>query len=202
MSDSSTPLSQSERSALADLLTELGPDRPTCCEGWRTADLATHLVVRDRRLDTAPGAVVGGVFGRWTERVSTRTKLETPWPELVEKVRSGPPAFLPTAWGPVDRLVNGAEMTIHHEDVRRAQPDWSPRTLPRAAQDALWSQVSFLARSRPKTGGGLEVRRTDTGAARTLRSGKPLTTVAGEPLEVLLWASGRERVAKVEVTEA
>lgn len=200
MNDAPAPLSRTERAALADLLGELGPDAPTCCTGWRTADLATHLVVRDRRPDTAPGAVVGGVFGRWTERVSVRVKLETPWPELVEKVRSGPPAFVPTAWGPVDALVNSAEMTIHHEDVRRAQPDWEPRVLPRQAQDALWGQVSFLARTRPRTG-GLEVRRTDTGTSKTLRSGQPLTTVAGEPLEVLLWASGREDVARVEVTE-
>lgn len=201
MSNSPAPLSQTERAALADLLTELGPDQPTCCQGWRTADLAIHLVLRDRRPDTAPGAVLGGPLRRWTERVSARTKLETPWAELVEKLRSGPPAVIPTAWGPVDTLVNTAEMAIHHEDVRRAQPDWQPRTLPRAAQDALWGQVSFLARTRPKTG-GLEVRRTDTGVSKTLRSGQPLTTVAGDPLEVLLWASGRETVARVEVTEA
>ena len=44
-----------ERRALADLLGELGPDAPTCCEGWTTAHLAAHLVVRDRRPDAMPG---------------------------------------------------------------------------------------------------------------------------------------------------
>jgi hypothetical protein len=44
------------------------------------------------------------------------------------------------------------------------------------------------------------VRRTDTGESRTIREGSPVTTVAGEPLEVLLWASGREDVARVEVS--
>ncbi|WP_091245373.1 TIGR03085 family metal-binding protein [Klenkia soli] len=199
MSDSSAPLSRTERAALADLLAELGPDEPTCCTGWTTADLAAHLVVRDRRPDAAPGAVLGGPLGAWTERVMTRTRRGTPWPQLVDRVRQGPPAFLPTAWGPVDRLVNGAEMTIHHEDVRRARPNWAPRELPRAAQDALWGQVPFLARTRPRTG-GLVVRRTDTGQTRTLRSGPSPTTVAGEPLELLLWASGRDAVARVEVT--
>src|SRR5438270_11075359 len=35
---SAVPVSQSERAALADLLEQLGPDRPTCCEGWTTQD--------------------------------------------------------------------------------------------------------------------------------------------------------------------
>jgi len=195
----SPALSRTERAALADLLADLGPDRPTCCAGWTTADLAVHLVVRDRRPDAAPGAVLGGPFARWTAHVSDRWRRGTPWPELLDQLRSGPPAFLPTAWDPVDRLVNGAEMTIHHEDVRRAQPGWEPRQLPRAAQDVLWGQVPVLARTRPR-GGGLVVRRSDTGATRTVRSGTPATTVTGEPLEVLLWASGRDAVARVEVS--
>jgi len=198
VSDLPAPLSVTERAALADLLAELGPDEPTCCTGWTTADLAVHLVVRDRRPDAAPGAVLGGPFARWTGHVSARKKQGTPWPALLDQLRSGPPALLPTAWGPVDRLVNGAEMTIHHEDVRRAQPGWAPRELPRAAQDALWGQVPLLARTRPRTGTGLVVRRTDTGASRTLRSGPSPVTVAGEPLELLLWASGRDDVARVE----
>lgn len=199
MSDSPA-LSRRERAALADLLADLGPDQPTCCEGWTTADLAVHLVVRDRRPDAAPGAVLGGPFARWTAHVSDRWRARTPWPELVRQVRSGPPAFLPTAWGPVDRLVNGAEMAIHHEDVRRAQPGWAPRELPRSAQDFLWGQVDFLARTRPRSDRGLQVRRTDTGESRQIREGVPVTTVSGDPLEVLLWASGREDVARVEVS--
>ncbi|WP_243469882.1 TIGR03085 family metal-binding protein [Klenkia marina] len=200
MSDSPAPLSVTERAALADLLVELGPDAPTCCAGWTTADLAAHLVIRDRRPDTAPGAVLGGPLGRWTDRVLARTRDRTPWPHLVDQLRAGPPVFVPTAWGPVDRLVNGAEMTIHHEDVRRAQADWAPRELPRAAQDFLWDQVDFLARTRPRSDRGLQVRRTDTGATQVLREGSPVTTVAGEPLEVLLWVSGREDAARVEVS--
>ena len=200
VADSPAPLSRTERAALADLLAELGPDEPTCCTGWTTADLAAHLVVRDRRPDAAPGAVLGGPFGRWTERVTARTRRSTSWPELVAQVRTGPPVWVPTSWGPVDRLVNGSEMTIHHEDVRRARPDWAPRELPLSAQDELWAQVGFLARTRPRSDRGLQVRRTDTGESRTIREGSPVVTVAGEPLEVLLWASGREDVARVEVS--
>ncbi len=44
-----------ERLLLADLLETAGPDAPTLCEGWRTRDLAAHVVVRERRPDAAGG---------------------------------------------------------------------------------------------------------------------------------------------------
>ena len=199
-------LSQSERAALADLLQELGPDQPTCCEGWRTRDLAAHLVVRDRRPDSMPGLVLGGPFASWTERVRSRAGRTRLWAQLVHQVRSGPARWVPTAWPAVDRALNGVEMVVHHEDVRRAQPDWVPRELPADVQDRMWQAVPLMARGgqAPGTTGGLLVRRTDrpSGAAaeRRLREGTPTTTVAGEPLEVLLWASGRAGVARVAVT--
>lgn len=99
-------------------------------------------------------------------------------------------------------------MVVHHEDVRRAQPDWSPRELPADVQDRLWSSVPLLAKgpTAPRTLGGLVVRRTDRpsggSSERRLRAGQPTTTVAGEPLEVLLWLSGRERVSRADVTSA
>ncbi|MEV4089519.1 maleylpyruvate isomerase N-terminal domain-containing protein, partial [Nonomuraea fuscirosea] len=37
-----------ERAALCDLLDRLGPDEPTLCAGWTTADLAAHLAIRER----------------------------------------------------------------------------------------------------------------------------------------------------------
>jgi uncharacterized protein (TIGR03085 family) len=199
-------LSQSERAALADLLEELGPDQPTCCAGWRTRDLAAHLVVRDRRPDSMPGLVLGGPLAAWTERVRSRAGRTRLWAQLVHEVRSGPAGWLPWAWPAVDRAMNGVEMVVHHEDVRRAQPDWAPRVLPADVQDRLWRSVPLLARggTLPATAGGLVVRRTDrpagTGSERRLRTGSPATTVAGEPLEVLLWVSGRVEVARVEVT--
>jgi uncharacterized protein (TIGR03085 family) len=203
---SAVPVSQSERAALADLLEHLGPDQPTCCEGWTTRDLATHLVVRDRRPDAGPGLVLGGPLRAWTSRVQDRTRSR-PFGVLVAEVRSGPPAWAPTAWPAVDRLLNTAEMVIHHEDVRRAQPGWAPRDLPRSVQDQLWRSVPLLARGRAatSTGGGLFVRRSDVpdgapGSERRLRDGQPTTTVIGAPLEVLLWVSGRTTVACVDLT--
>ncbi|MQA34989.1 TIGR03085 family protein [Modestobacter roseus] len=201
------PVSRSERAALADLLAELGPDQPTRCAGWTTRDLAAHLVVRDRRPDSMPGLALGGPFRTWTQRVQDRAGTGRDWTELVAAVRSGPPPWLPGAWPVADRLLNSTEMVIHHEDVRRAQPGWSPRELPGEVQDQLWKAVPLLARGReaPRPDGGLMVRRSDVtdgapGSERRLRKGTPTTTVVGAPLEVLLWVSGREDVACVDLT--
>ncbi|HEY4794287.1 MAG TPA: maleylpyruvate isomerase N-terminal domain-containing protein, partial [Mycobacterium sp.] len=46
---------QRERSALVSTFRLVGPDAPTLCAGWKTRDLAAHLVVRERRLDATPG---------------------------------------------------------------------------------------------------------------------------------------------------
>ena len=202
---SAVPVSQSERAALADLLEQLGPDQPTVCEGWTTRDLATHLVVRDRRPDAMPGFALGGRLAGWSSRVHDRARSRD-YGDLVAGVRSGPPSWAPTSWSAVDRVLNTAEFVIHHEDVRRAQPDWSPRELPRPVQDQLWTTVRFLARGRGAAtpDGGLFVRRSDVpdgspGSERRLRDGEPTTTVVGAPLEVLLWVSGRQDVACVDV---
>ncbi|MGY1838526.1 MULTISPECIES: TIGR03085 family metal-binding protein [unclassified Modestobacter] len=207
MPTSAVPVSRSERAALADLLEQLGPDQPTRCAGWTTRDLAAHLVVRDRRPDSMPGLALGGPFAGWTQRVQQRTGAARDWPELVAALRAGPPAWLPGSWPVVDRLLNSTEMVIHHEDVRRAQPDWSPRDLPGDVQDQLWKAVPFLARGREaaRPDGGLMVRRSDVadgapGSERRLRKGTPTTTVVGAPLEVLLWVSGRQDVACVDLT--
>jgi uncharacterized protein (TIGR03085 family) len=207
MATSTVPVSQSERAALADLLAELGPDAPTCCEGWTTRDLAAHLVVRDRRPDAMPGLALGGPLARWTERVHRRARGRREYPVLVAELRSGPPAWLFTAWPVLDRLLNTVELVIHHEDARRAQPGWSPRELPTSVQDQLWTAVRYLARGKDaaRPVGGLLVRRSDVpdgaeGSERRLRKGTPTTTVVGAPLEILLWLSGRQDVACVDLT--
>jgi uncharacterized protein (TIGR03085 family) len=204
---SAVPVSQSERTALADLLEQLGPDQPTCCEGWTTRDLATHLVLRDRRFDSVPGMVLGGPFARWTQRLHDRTRSSRPYGVLVAEVRAGPPGWVPSSWQPLDRLLNTAEMVIHHEDVRRAQPDWAPRDLPQAVQDQFWSTVRHLPHGQAaiRPAGGVILRRNDvpdgaSGSERRLRNGRPTTTVFGAPLEVLLWLSGRADVACVDLT--
>ena len=96
MPTSAVPVSQSERAALADLLEQLGPDQPTCCEGWTTRDLATHLVVRDRRPDALPGYGLERLsppLGAWAHRLEDRLRTTTDFAEVVRRVRSGPPRW-------------------------------------------------------------------------------------------------------------
>jgi uncharacterized protein (TIGR03085 family) len=205
VTSSSRPLAERERAGLADLLAELGPDAPTCCAGWDTAHLAAHLVVRDRRPDALPGFGLERLdprLGGWSHRLEDRLRTATPYPEVVARVRSGPPRWLPMGWPVVSAALNTAEYVIHHEDVRRAQPGWAPRALPRAVQDQLWrSVVLFAWGAASSVPGALVLRRADApGVQRRAGSGGPVTTVTGEPLELLLWTGGRREVARVEVS--
>jgi uncharacterized protein (TIGR03085 family) len=197
-------LAARERARLADVLDEVGPDAPTCCEGWTTAHLAAHVVVRDSRPDAMPGLGLerfwsAGPLSRWSHSVEDRTRTSTPYADLVTRVRTGPPAWSPVRLPAVDRVLNGSEFVIHHEDVRRAQPDWAPRALPPHDQDELWGLVKGFARLVRKP---LLLRRSDATEVEH-RVGPAATTprtVSGEPLELLLWLSGRRPVARVEVS--
>jgi uncharacterized protein (TIGR03085 family) len=192
-----------ERVALADLMAKLGPDAPTCCAGWTTAHLAAHVVVRDRRPDALAGygiegAGLGGPVVAWTHRAEDRLRRSTPYDELVARVRSGPPRWLPMAWPPVAQAFNVTEFAVHHEDVRRAQPDWTVRDLSREDQDALWSAAALYAR-RSAGRRGLVLRRTDVDGVER-RVGAAGRTVEGPPMELLLWTAGRRGVARVTVS--
>jgi uncharacterized protein (TIGR03085 family) len=201
MTDSSPSFATRERRELADVLGELGPDAPTCCAGWTTAHLAAHLVVRERRPDAMPGlgveaAGVGGPLSTWSHRLEDRLRESTPYAQVVERLRSGPPAWSPLAWPVVERAFNTAEFAIHHEDVRRAQPDWAPRDLLRGDQDGLWNAATLFAR---RARSGLVLRRSDVPGVEK-RYGTGGRTVEGAPMELLLWAAGRRDVARVTVS--
>src|SRR4028118_144431 len=115
--------------------------------------------------------------------------------------RSPPPApRRPRASGGAPRAAwaSGAESAVHHEDVRRAQPDWEPRALPLPDADRLWGAAQLFARTvASRYPGGLVLQRSDVpGPGRRIRAGSDVTTVEGGPLEVLLWATGRRDVAR------
>jgi uncharacterized protein (TIGR03085 family) len=205
MGASSRSFPERERAELADLFDSLGPDAPTCCEGWTTAHLVAHLVVRDRRPDALPGygleeIGLGGPAAAWAHRLEERLRRSTSYAEVVARFRAGPPTWSLLAWPVVAQKLNIAEFAIHHEDVRRAQPGWEPRILPRKVQDGLWNLAVVWGR-RPAASrkDGLILRRSDVpGMQKHLGAGG--TTVEGEPMELLLWAAGREGVARVEVS--
>ncbi|TCO56713.1 TIGR03085 family metal-binding protein [Actinocrispum wychmicini] len=180
-----------ERQQLSDLFVEVGPDAPTLCAGWRTRDLAAHLVLRDRRPDAAGGIMVPALAAR-TERVQADYAAK-PWDELVDLVRSGPPRWSPLSLGPVNELVNGAEYFVHHEDVRRAVDDWEPRPADPARDATLWRALRFASkRGYRKSMVGVLLRRPDGETIVAKRAAKAVTLI-GDPGELLLHAFGRDQ---------
>ncbi|WBB59957.1 TIGR03085 family metal-binding protein [Streptomyces sp. WMMC500] len=186
-----------ERLLLADLLEGAGPEAPTLCEGWTTYDLAAHVVVRERRQDAAGGLLFKQLQNR-LERVQAEFR-QKPYEELVGLIRGGPPRFSPFALKQVDEAANIVEFYVHAEDVRRAQPDYAPRELDPVFSDALWHRLERGARMMGrKSPVGLVLRRPD-GQTAVAHRGAPVVTVTGEPGELLLFATGRQEAAKVEL---
>ncbi|MER6128974.1 TIGR03085 family metal-binding protein [Streptomyces sp. NPDC001795] len=186
-----------ERLLLADLLEATGPDAPTLCEGWNTRDLAAHVVVRERRPDAAGGILIKQLAPRLEKVMAEFT--EKPYEELIQLIRTGPPRFSPFQLKQIDEMSNTVEFYVHTEDVRRAQPDWTPRELDPVFQDALWSRLERTARLTGRSAPtGLVLRRPD-GQTAVAHRGTPVVTVTGEPSELLMFAMGRQRVADVEL---
>ncbi|MFE6225716.1 MULTISPECIES: TIGR03085 family metal-binding protein [unclassified Streptomyces] len=184
-----------ERLLLADLLEAAGPDAPTLCEGWRTRDLAAHVVVRERRPDAAAGTLVPALKER-LERVQEEFAAK-PYEELIQLIRTGPPRFSPFTIKQVDEGANVVEFYVHAEDVRRAQPAWSARELDPVFADALWSRLEKAARLLGrKAPVGLVLRRPN-GQTVVAHRGTPVVTVSGEPGELTMYLYGRTEVAKV-----
>jgi uncharacterized protein (TIGR03085 family) len=185
-------IARDERLALSALFEELGPDAPTLCEGWQTRDLAAHLILREHRLDAAPGILIPAFAGH-TQRVQDGY-AKRPWAELIAMVRKGPSPFWPTSIGPLDELTNGSEFLVHHEDVRRAQPDWEPRAADPERDAKVWKAVGQTAKlSYRKSPAGV-VLRTPDGREVTAKTAADTVTVIGEPMELLLYGFGRDAV--------
>ncbi|MFJ9623572.1 TIGR03085 family metal-binding protein [Streptomyces sp. NPDC101181] len=189
-----------ERLLLADLLEAAGPQAPTLCDGWKSRDLAAHVVVRERRADAAGGLFLGNVkpLKARLERVQAEFTAK-PYEELIQLIRTGPPRFSPMSLKQIDEAANTVEFFVHAEDVRRAQPDWSRRELNPVFADVLWSNVEKTARLVGRRSPvGLVLRRPD-GRTAVARKGTPVVTVTGEPAELLLFAYGRQAAADVQV---
>jgi uncharacterized protein (TIGR03085 family) len=186
-----------ERLLFADLLETEGPDATTLCDGWNTRDLAAHVVVRERRPDAAGGILLKQLASR-LDRVMAEF-AEKPYEELIQLIRTGPPRFSPFSLKQIDEASNTIEFYVHTEDVRRAQPDWTPRELDSVFQDALWTRLERTARLTGRTAPTGLVLRRPNGQTAVAHKGTPVVTVTGEPSELLLFAYGRQTVADVEL---
>lgn len=185
-----------ERLLLADLLENAGAGAPTLCDGWTARDLAAHVVVRERRSDAAAGIVIPQLAARM-ERVR-REFASKPFEELLQLIRTGPPRMSPFSLKQLDEAANTVEFFVHGEDVRRAQPDWTPRELDGVFSDALWKRLERMARvAGRRSPVGLVLRRPD-GQTAVAHKGTPVVTVTGEPGELTIFAFGRQDAARVE----
>jgi uncharacterized protein (TIGR03085 family) len=190
-------VAQRERAALVTTMRGVGPDHPTLCGEWSTRDLAAHLVIRERRLDAAPGILIPR-FAGYTERVQDQVAAANDWNVLLDQIASGPPLLSPFKL--LDPVVNVSEMYIHHEDVRRAASGWEPRELDQDAVTALTRQVSLMARMALSKAPARVTLRTPAGKTlATAGRGDAVVVVTGAPLELLMFSSGRDE-ARVEFT--
>jgi uncharacterized protein (TIGR03085 family) len=185
-------LARAERAALSDTLETTDPARPTLCEGWSARDLLAHLLVRERQPWSAVGAVVP-VLAPVTEQ-AMRGYAATPWPQMVEELRTGPPAWSPYRIGRVAEAANGAEFYVHHEDVRRGEPGWEPRPADEGRDGALWALVTRMGRLLYRRSPVGVVVRRPSGEQAVIKTGKGLVTIEGEPGEILLHGFGRDAV--------
>jgi uncharacterized protein (TIGR03085 family) len=205
--DHTMTYSRDERVALCALLDEAGPGKPTLCEGWATVDLAAHLVLRERRPDAGAG-MLGGPLAGYSRNVQRKLVERNPYPRLVELIRSGPPRLSLFGLPGVDERANVAEFFVHHEDVRRAMPDWEPRKIEQGLSDVLWRRLGiarFILRKAPV---GVELARDDPpdagapGGRRvriTAKARTPVVTVTGTPAELTMWVFGRTGAARVRL---
>lgn len=185
------PLSRRERTALCDLAIEVGAGAPTECAGWTAKDLVIHLLVRERSPLGGAGIMASPLAG-FTTRASERY-AQREYDELVTRLRSPGGMFAIPA---VDKAANTFEYVVHHEDLRRSQPDWEPRRLDPADVDQLWASLTkglgFFGRKLP---GPTVVRRADTGdtavGKKVAKDGQSPVTITGDVVELILFLFGR-----------
>lgn len=196
-----THLAALERAALCDTFDRVGPSAPTLCDPWSTAELAAHLIIRDSRPDLSAGMVIPQLSGRLDR--ATADLATRPWPELVHRVRSGPPSWSPTRLPAVDNTTNLTELFVHHEDVLRGEGQVGPqREISDELERALWSQLQKVAGLMiHKLGAGVVL--VAPGHGRKAVKGptdRGTAVLSGSPGELTLALFGRLRVADVEVT--
>jgi len=168
-----------------------GPNAPTLCAGWTTADLAAHLLVRERDPRAIPGILFpNSAFARLTARLMQKAKASG-YPSMLDKLRRMPP----TSRFPASAQVN--ENFVHHEDVRRARGD-EPRRSYKELDDALWRALRRFARLSARQLGpvGLELVTPD-GRQAIVRKRPQMATLIGAPGELCLYLNGRKSVAVV-----
>jgi uncharacterized protein (TIGR03085 family) len=145
--------------------------------------------------------------------VQARLTERTPFPRLLELIRTGPPRLSVFALPGADERLNLMEYFVHHEDVLRAQPGFRPRPISAELADLLWDRLPLARLMLRRAPVGVELVRADSAGATadttnqggngrvriTAKARTPLVTVTGDPAELTLWVMGRTSAARVEL---
>ena len=189
-------VSEVERVKLVDTLLAVGPGAPTLSGDWTAHHLAAHLVLRESN----PVGAIKAAVPKIGDDVVDELVEQTAYDDLVEQFRAGPPALSFFRLPGNDRRLNALEHYIHHEDVRRAQPSWTRRDLPRWAQTQLWAPLRWFAKGIVRHAPvPVTLRRSDAPDESIARKGDDPVVVSGLPSELCLYVYGRQQVADYEL---
>ncbi|MBV9594864.1 MAG: TIGR03085 family protein [Actinobacteria bacterium] len=187
---------QDERRDLVRSYRAAPSSAPTLCPPWTAAELAAHLVLRESSARAALGALPPLRAGT-DDRRRNYVAAHSYW-DILDRLERGAPAWSPFAFPPLVDPLNLIEYVVHHEDLRRAAREWTARGVPIDRQRAIWRQLRTTARlslhSAP-----VGVRLIWPGRAdAVVRRGSDVVAVSGNPVELALFALGRQRVAAVD----
>lgn len=179
-----------ERAGMSVSFASVGPDAPTMCAGWTTRDLLAHLLVRERRPDAAGGILIGALAKR-TERVMAAIAT-APYDDMIAQFRDGPPLWSPFALPVLGNKANLAEFFVHHEDILRAQPQWTIADRRHVGEAELAGLLKMMGRLLYRKSPVGVVLRSSGQPDVVARKGTPHVVVVGEPTEIVLHGYGRE----------
>lgn len=185
-----------EREGFAGTFLALGPTAPTILPGWDAAALLEHLHLRERAPQLMLAHRLPGPLADRARAALERYRM-TPWEQRVADFRTAPGPLSPI--GRLDALSGQAELLIHHEDLRRAQDGWEPRRIPAAQAEDAWRAVGLMAPLAMSVRADVTLVSPLGGRRLRARRSAGSLRVHGEPLELLLWVSGRDQVARVQV---
>jgi uncharacterized protein (TIGR03085 family) len=196
------PWAPVERRSLATTFATTDPEQPTLCEGWTTRHLLAHLVQRERR----PFARVADQLSRREPghekhlgKLVDRARTPEGYDALLSRFAQGPSRWSPMGWA--DEAVNFLEYVIHHEDVRRgSSPPLEPRLLPDEELHAIWKRLRSLSRLGYRRAPVGVILALPAGPRQVVHQGEDGVVLTGDPVELLLYTSGRRQAAQVELT--
>jgi uncharacterized protein (TIGR03085 family) len=197
------------RRELCDLLSSLTLEQwtaETLCAGWDAAEIAAHLIVREREPWTGPGLVLGGPFADLIDRRRAAWKARGRQ-ALIGALQAGPP------WPLTVPPLEGTQVVedwIHEQDVRRGGAGLSTPPPGPELERLLWGATRRFAARTLSVDADVLTELTDGRRRHRLQSRRmlpfatstdaaPDVTVTGHVAELLLYAVGRDG-AEVEVT--